>query len=273
MAHGPTAPLRPHRLSTWVDDLQARGRYTFTRDEALAAREQSDPALTQALGRLAKRGRIISPRQGFYVIVPQEYRLAGGPPAAWFIDSLMAFIGQPYYVGLLSAAGLHGAAHQQPQVFQVMTGAPLRPAKVGRVRIQFTKKSGLERTPILDTKTPMGTMKVSTPEATALDLVRFPGTSGGLDNVATVLTELAEVLDRSRLVEVVEATGVEVAVVQRLGYLLDLVEQPDLSEPLARWGADRKPRLVSLRPGRPTSGASRADRWRLLIDEAVEPDL
>jgi hypothetical protein len=49
---------------------------------------------------------------------PLEYREAGGPPASWFIDDLMRFLGQPYYVGLLSAAAIHGAAHQQPMVFQ-----------------------------------------------------------------------------------------------------------------------------------------------------------
>ena len=32
----------------------------------------------------------------------------------------MAHLSQPYYVALLSAAAYHGAAHQKPQVFQVM---------------------------------------------------------------------------------------------------------------------------------------------------------
>ena len=49
----------------------------------------------------------------------------------------MRFHDVPYYVGLLSAAALHGAAHQQPQEFQVVAGAILRPLTVGRVRIRF----------------------------------------------------------------------------------------------------------------------------------------
>lgn len=40
----------------------------------------------------------------------------------------MKFLGQPYYVGLLSAAALHGAAHHQPQEFQVVTNKQFRPA-------------------------------------------------------------------------------------------------------------------------------------------------
>ena len=49
-----------------------------------------------------------------------------------WIDDLMRFHHVPYYVGLLSAAALHGAAHQQPQEFQVVSGAVLRPLTVGR---------------------------------------------------------------------------------------------------------------------------------------------
>ena len=43
-----------------------------------------------------------------------ENRVAGAPPASWYIDDFMKAIGAPYYVGVLTAAALHGAAHQQP---------------------------------------------------------------------------------------------------------------------------------------------------------------
>jgi len=32
-------------------------------------------------------------------------------------------------VGVLSAAAIHGAAHQQPMIFQVVTDKPTRPAE------------------------------------------------------------------------------------------------------------------------------------------------
>lgn len=41
--------------------------------------------------------------------------------------------------------------------------------------------------------TPRGTLVISTPEATALDLVGYPHRAGGLNQVATVLAELADV--------------------------------------------------------------------------------
>ena len=273
MAHTERHDGRAESIDRWVDGLQAHGRYTFTRTEAAIAIHRSDLRLTKALGRLVRKRRIVSPRRGFYVIVPLEFSIPGAPPADWFIDRLMGFIGHRYYVGLLTAAAIHGAAHQQPQQFQVVAEVPLRPVSVGRVRITFVKKAGIAVCPTVQVNTSTGTMTVGTPEVTALDLVRYPAQAGGLDNVATVLAELAEQVEPSRFVEVIEETGVESSVVQRLGFLLDLVEQHDVASVLATWVGDRSPTVVSLRPNRPTSGARTDARWRLRVNDRVEPDL
>ncbi len=108
------------KARAYVERLLARGRHTFTRDEAETALESSTVAAYHSLRRLQKAGWLVMPRRGFYLIVDPEYRELGAlPPAAW-IDDLMTFHGTPYYVGLLSAASLHGAAHQQPMEFQVV---------------------------------------------------------------------------------------------------------------------------------------------------------
>ena len=39
----------------------------------------------------------------------------------WYIDSLMRHEKRSYYVGLLTAAAAHGAAHQAGMEFQVVT--------------------------------------------------------------------------------------------------------------------------------------------------------
>lgn len=176
-------------------------------------------------------GRICAPRRGFYVIVPVEYSHPGAPPPSWFIDDLMKFHGHPYYVGLLSAAALHGAAHQQPQEFQVVTDTTLRPVSVGRTRIRFFLKWRFAQTPTAKVKTETGAMRVSTPEATALDLVRYVGSAGQLGNVATVLSELSEKINSERLVEAARAE-VELSVVQRLGFLLEQYAAPGVVAPL-----------------------------------------
>jgi len=264
---GPT----PGKAAAFIDDLQSSGRYVFTRNEALRALRVSEIALKNAFWRLAKAARLVSPRRGFYVIVPLEYRVAGSVPASWFIRDLMAYLGRPYYVGLLSAAALHGAAHQSPQEFQVITDRPLRPIEAGRARIRFVKKSRVARTPTVGIKTPTGEIRVSSSEATALDLVRYPEHAGYLSNIATVLSELAERLDPEALVRAAEADA-EPAYAQRLGYLLDRIGRTQVAAPLAEWISTKAPGVTPLRPDRPTSGAARDSRWRVAVNEEVAID-
>jgi predicted transcriptional regulator of viral defense system len=275
-AQRPLAHARPQTgdqsLSDLVDGYQASGRYTFTRDEARSALGASDEALKKAVQRLVAKRRLAVPRRGFFVIVPIEYRDAGAPPASWFIDPLMKFHGRPYYVGLLSAAALHGAAHQQPQEFQVVTDAQLRPAVVGRARIRFFSKRRLERTRTMSLKTETGTMNVSTPEATALDLLRYLAPAGHLDNVATVLAELAERLEAHRLLEAAKAEG-DLSTAQRLGYLLELVGAGEVAVGLAEWIAAERARLVPLRADRATRRGRKDARWRVLVNEKVEAEV
>jgi predicted transcriptional regulator of viral defense system len=203
--------------ATYVDDLAADGRHTFTTKEAVAALGGSLPAVRAALRRLKAKGEIADPHRGFHVIVPPEYRRLRCLPAEQFVPQLMRHLGEVYYVALLSAAELHGAAHQRPQAFQVMVKANRRAIACGEVRVQFVARKDLERTPVLEKNTPRGPIRVASPEATALELVGYADQSGGLDNVASVLAELAEMLDAKRLVAA--ASHCPIAWVQRLGYL------------------------------------------------------
>ena len=116
------ATVKRNFLAAFVDELQVSGRYSFTGRDAAKVGRRSGAHLKAALRRLKQKGRIACPRKGFYVLVPPEYREAGGPPASWFVDDLMKFLGQPYYVGLLTAAASYGAAHQQPMAFNSRTG-------------------------------------------------------------------------------------------------------------------------------------------------------
>lgn len=257
-------------MSRWVEELQTQGRYTFTGVEAQARTGRSFVATQTALRRLKEQGRITAPRRGFYVVVPPEYRAAGSLPASWFIDPLMRHLDQPYYVGLLSAAAFHGAAHQQPAVFEVVTSKPTRVMRSGRVAIQFWKGSKVGLMPATQAQTETGTMRLATPETAAFDLVRYPSGAGSLSNVATVLAELAERIDAEALVGV--APLVRLPDVQRLGYLLDAVGKGGRTHGLARWLEVRRPRAVSLRPGAPAEGEVDA-RWHVLPNEELDIDL
>jgi predicted transcriptional regulator of viral defense system len=259
-------------LAELVDYFQETGRYTFVREEALRGLNINTENLKKAAKRLTAKGRIAVPRRGFYVIIPLEYRVAGAPPPSWFIDQLMLHLERPYYVGLLSAAALYGAAHQQPQEYQVITDQPQRLMRIGRNRIRFLVKKNIRRVATEEHKTETGSIRVSTPEATAIDLVRYTMAAGSLDNVATVLGELAERIDKQKLVEAVKADG-EMAFAQRLGYILENFVTGNHSSNLAEWINKRNPRNIPLNPGKPIKGQPADRRWRIVVNDKIERDI
>jgi len=256
-------------LESWIDALQTRGRYSFLRTEALAQSGLSAGAVGKALQRAVKRGRLVHPKEYFYVIVPLEYRAAGSPPVSWFIHDLMSAMKYPYYVGLLSAAALHGASHQQPQVFQVLTDRSVRSVGAGQMRIAFYVSKYIIRAAVMDIKTSTGMMRVATPETTVVDLVRFAKAAGHLDHVAAVIAELASSLKPKRLVTALAVID-DIPNAQRLGYILELARQRNLAKAVHHWIRRRIERYQPLRPDQPIAGARESRRWHLLINAPLE---
>lgn len=253
-------------IPRYIENLQAKGRYSFSYQDIVTGTGKSEKAVERALSRLRPQGAIASPRKGFYLIIPPEYRVAGCLPATWFIDDMMKFAKERYYVGLLSAAELFGAAHHSPQEFQVITEHSHRGVQCGRTKIRFFSKRYLTLTPTTTHKTRTGYMQISTPEATALDLVRYSFELGGLSSVAVVISELAERLKARELVRT--APGFELSIVQRLGFVLDKLNMQKLSDPLSRWLLDQQPRVVSLHNRRSSADAVNiSDRWRINVNE------
>ena len=264
-------PPTPSRLGLdFVDALAGRGRSCFTTNEAQQALGGETRAVQATLRRLRKRAEIATPVRGFHVILPPEHRAAGCRPAIEFIDELAAFLETPYYVALLSAAELHGAAHQRPQVTQVMVPTRHRDVRCGSVRIQFLLRENAAAIPVVLKNTPTGTVRVATPEATALDLVGYVDHAGGLGNVATVLKELAEEMAGPKLAAVVGASPSSWA--QRVGYLLDAVGASELAAAIEPAAGGLRTSWALLDPRGPSSGA-RSRRWRLVTNVAVEADL
>jgi predicted transcriptional regulator of viral defense system len=181
----------------FLTDLASKGRYHFTTNDVCKALRISAVAARAVLRRMKVRGEIADPHRGFHVIVPPEYRRLGCLPPEQFMPQLMEHLGEYYYVALLSAAEFHGAAHHRPQTFQVMVRRNRRPLECGEVRVQFVARKDLDHTPTVEKNTPRGKLRISSPEATALELVGYADQCGGLDNVASVINELVEVLDVS----------------------------------------------------------------------------
>lgn len=254
----------------YIAGLATGGRYHFTSEEAQAALGVSADAAKLALNRLSKQAIIASPARGFYVIVPPEYRSLGSLPADQFIPALMTRLGLAYYAGLLSAAQYHGAAHHRPQEFQVMVAKSRRPIVRGSVRVSFMVRKRLTEVPVTNFNTPRGTIAVSTPEATAVDLVGYHEQAGGLDNVATVLSELGEKIDPDKLLTAAQTAPMPW--VQRLGYLLEHVDAAPKARALRPYVQKHAHQSVPLLPAAPQNAAKRDDVWKLRINADVEAE-
>jgi hypothetical protein len=220
-----------------------------------------------ALHRLSQQGLVSSPARGYYVVVPPEYHALGCLPAEQFVPSLMERLGLRYYAGLLTAAQYHGAAHQRPQEFQVCLERARRPLACSRVRVAFIVRKRLPDVPVQSVNTPRGSLLISTPEATALDLVGYPHRAGGVNQEATERGELAERLAATSCGRRRHRAAGGRSVRLR-------VERVDAAEKAARSRNGFRPARTSPRSWRaPSSSGARVKGWWLDVNASPERDL
>jgi predicted transcriptional regulator of viral defense system len=255
----------------FVDERAAKGRYDFTAPDLVAALGISGNAANHALSRLLNRRLIASPARGFYVTVPPEYRALGCLPADQFIPPLMEHLHLRYYAGLLTAAQYHGAAHQRPQESQVFLARNRRPIECGGVRVAFIARKRLTDVPVQSFNTPRGTIVVSSPEATALDLIGYADRAGGLGQVATILSELSERLDPEKLT--VAARTAPIPWAQRLGYLLEHLGFSAKTSALKNYVRESAMQSATLLPQASRTHSHRNKGWKLYVNAKVEPEL
>jgi len=255
--------------SEYIRTLLQRGRYTFTRDEAEVALG-SPHATMKALHRLETQGWLVSPSQCFYVIQDPLHQVAG-LPVEWFLDDWARHLGVRYYIGLLTAAMYHGAAHQKPQQFQVVVDRQLRPLVRGPYHIQFYYKKQILDAAWERRQSPAGYYRISTPETTAYDLLRYPKACPTRDMAATILAELGEVIMADRLPDLLD-TGAEIVTLQRLGWMLDAVGWSEKTDKLAGALQSRRHSWQPLRPDLPADGP-RDTRWRIIVNETIEVEI
>ena len=263
-------------LQKWIKDRAIHGFPTFSiEDVRETGMYSSEQILQNELYRLCSNKTIASVYRGFYVIIPVQYVLRGSVPATYYIDQLMAYLSKPYYVCMLSAAELLGAAHQRPQQFSVMTTFPKRRVVSTRnVIIDCFYREELPEDALITKNTETGTIRISNPLLTAADLVQYQQHIGGLSRVATVLEELSEQIDiKSQFAPL--ATFVKKVVWQRLGYILEhVVEENELADELYYQIRNLPGSLMymPLSTSAENNTSERNSRWKININVQIEKD-
>jgi hypothetical protein len=237
----------------FINARLAAGRVAFPLADLV---EQPGLSVTAARNQLLRLGDStvrVSPRQQFFLIVGPEHRAMGAPPPAWWLDDYFGRLGHPYYLALQSAAETYGSCPQALQRTQVITNVARRDIEVGRIRVRFFVKRGVSNTPTQSLANAFAPMRVSTPAATAFDLIRYAARLGGIGRAVETLLPLLPLISVPDLRRVLEAEN-ETATTQRLGYILSTAGRSELAE-VVRSSLPAKLTLIPLSP-------SKADRTR-----------
>jgi len=269
-------------VQEFVDSQLVQGRGFFTKPAALAEIGLSSEALKSAIARLSRKGDIVSPRRGFYLILRPEDRVLGAPDPARWIDPLMKFLEVDYRISLLRAAAFHGAAHQAAMIFQVIAPRQLPGIEIGRQKIEFLFQSreafDKANRPewLAQLKTDAGFAKVAGVELTLLDICRYFHRAGGINGAAQAAHDLGKKANARILAKA--ATAYENSAVRRLGYFLEHfghARQANALRPFAEQAKSFKALDPSVKPIVPELAATeeRNADWKLVINVPVEIDL
>jgi len=244
---------------TFCDARLASGHVTLALADLMKQTGLSAIAARWQLSRLRGKVARISPRQPFYLIVTPEHRATGAPPPQWWLHDYFEWLGRPYYLALQSAASSFGSNPQALQVTQVITDRPCRAIKAGRIQVRFFVKRGIARTPTRQLDGAHAPLRVSTPEATAYDLIRYATGIGGIERAAETIRPLLPLLRPPELKRVLNAQAKnEYPVAQRLGFVLDASGGRALAKTVRDWLPAGKIAPVMLAPGGSKHGRGRA---------------
>ena len=225
---------------------------------------------------MVRKTEIVPVLKGFYAVIPIGYVLRRMVPPELYMDDLMKYLNRSYYIALLNAAVFYGAAHQQPQVFSIITSyPPLRDTtKKGSNTVFIATRKTIPQIWLKPFRTEYGDIQVSKPELTAADLITFQREIGGLNRACTVLYELAESINFERI-DRYFLDYVPTATIQRLGYLLENhLEQSHLAETLYKKAKEFgcKFQKIPLKYGKPTGSCETNVKWKVIINETIEID-
>ncbi len=273
-----TFALKPLNMTIreWIRHREISGFPTFyVEDIRLAFPNHSEQVIRNELFRLSSQGILYSAYKGFYIIIPPQYAAKKIVPPIYYIDQLMSYLKKPYYIGLLSAAEILGAAHQRPQKFSVMTIYPkssVSPSKNNT--LVWTYRKEIPSDLLLTKNSETGVIHYSNVELTSIDIVQYEQYIGGLSRAATILEELAEKMDfRDASQNLFCHTSI--ATIQRLGYILEeVLEQKEIAEVLYAELLlyTKRFRYVPLKTNRSENNAKKNTRWKVNINLIIETD-
>lgn len=260
-------------MAGFIKEIRSNGRYSFTVEEAAKALQKPVKNIRKDIDRLREKGLVSNIRKGFYIIIPEEYSKMGTLPVEFFVDDLMKYLSRQYYTGLFSAAMFHGAAHQQPQEFYIISESPkTRSINTNNVKINFLEKKHFSEIGVELRKTDTGYFKISGKELTFLDLIYYENRLGGLNRITNILSELSEEIKPAAMKKVI-GNDFPASVFQRAGYFSERILQNNkLASVFEQKLETMKFQAAYLKASGQKAGVKDA-KWNLFINTKIETDI
>jgi predicted transcriptional regulator of viral defense system len=265
------------RLAYWIEACQSKGKLAFSLTELRQSfQTDTETALKRMLDRLSEKQKIVSIFKGYYIIIPPQYSVKGILPPALFIDGLMKFLDRKYYVALLNAAALHGASHQQPQEYFIVTGYPVLRTTIKKgLKINYISTKQLPPETLTEKKkTETGYINVSNPLLTAVDIVNYEKKIGGLNRASTVINELTEMIKPNDIsAELIRYAAV--SSLQRLGFILEyILDKKKIADKIFSLCKKQgiKFYLIPLKASGNKNKDLLNEKWKLIINTEIDID-
>jgi len=171
-------------VSEYIKQLQSFEEYSFSIEEVIKNASKDSIAVKRELSRLVEKKEILNIRKGFYLIIPPRYTTSEKLPIQLYSEKLFKYLDRKYYVGLYTAAKIHGASHQQSQRDYLIIETPkLNNIKKKNFDIQFFTTRAWPKNNIEIKKSDAGEYRISSPALTFIDLIHHHTKIGGLNRM------------------------------------------------------------------------------------------
>ena len=248
--------------------------YSFSVDEILKATDGTGNSLKFELQKKKKKGEVLNLRKGFYLIITPRYSSSKKIPIQLYCEKLFKYLNKNYYVGLFSAAKLHGASHQQVQRDYLITEQPkFNDISKKTINIQFFTTKNWPDKNIQLKKSDAGIYKVSSPALTIVDLIHYQTNLGGINRMLATIEELAEELTSADMKELLDWYPNK-STLQRFGFLLEELEiNENFQELIYSNLKSSKFFPVLLSPKSKEKAGAVDNRWKVAVNVQLESDL
>lgn len=261
-------------VSEYIRHLLSFEEYSFSLEEVTANSSKDATALRSELNRLIQKKEIVNLRKGFYLIIPPRYSNSQKLPLQLYSEKLFNYLNRNYYIGLYSAAKIHGASHQQPQRDYLIIETPkLIDIKKKNFDIQFHTTGNWPKNNIERKQSDAGNYKVASPALTFIDLIHHHTKLGGLNRMLASLEELTEELTEHDVQILLEWYNNKSSL-QRAGFLLEeLLGSNSFSDMIFQKLQQNPFYPVLLSPKKNEKPGSVDNCWKIDVNLILESDL